>query len=73
VLREVDAIDGRGVRLALSKPGRKLYQGLIRAAADRDTAFRKCLSLKEKQVFDQALTKLASQARDFIHREKAAK
>ena len=73
VLREADAIDGRGVRLALSKPGRKLYLGLIRAAADRDTAFRNCLSLKEKRVFDQALTKLAYQAREFIHREKAAK
>src|SRR5438105_9047674 len=36
VLRAADAVDGRGVRLALSKAGRKLYQGLIRAAAERD-------------------------------------
>jgi DNA-binding MarR family transcriptional regulator len=73
VLREVDAADGRGVRLALSKPGRKLYQGLIRAAADRDQAFRRCLSQNEKKVFDQALAKLASQARELIQREKAMK
>jgi len=73
VLRETDAADGRGLRLALSKPGRRLYQGLIRAAADRDTAFRNCLSTKEKQVFEQVLSKLASQARELIHDEKAAK
>ena len=73
VLRGADAVDGRGVRLALSKSGRKLYQGLIRAAAQRDTAFRDCLSVKERQVFDQVLAKLAGRARDFIHREKAVK
>ena len=73
VLREVDAADARAVRLALSKAGRKLYQGLIRAAADRDQAFRRCLSQSEKRVFDQALAKLASQARELIQREKAVK
>jgi len=73
VLREADAADGRGVRLALSKPGRKLYQGLIRAAAQRDTAFRDCLSDKEREVFEAVLAKLAGRARDFIHREKALK
>jgi len=73
VSREADAVDGRGVRLALSKAGRKLYLGLIRAAADRDAAFRNCLSEKEKQVFDKALLKLAFQAREFIQREKAQK
>ncbi len=73
VSREADAVDGRGVRLALSKAGRKLYLGLIRAAADRDAAFRNCLSAREKQVFDKALLKLAFQAREFIQREKAQK
>jgi len=73
VLREADAVDGRGVRLGLSKSGRKLYVGLIRAAAERDEAFRGCLSTKERRVFDEALTKLAFRARDFIHREKATK
>jgi DNA-binding MarR family transcriptional regulator len=73
VLREADAADGRGVRLALSKNGRKLYQGLIRAAAQRDTAFKDCLSAREKQVFEEVLAKLAGRAREFIHREKVAK
>ena len=73
VLREADAADGRGVRLALSKAGRKLYQGLIRAAAQRDSAFRDCLSEKEREVFEAVLAKLAGRARDFIHREKALK
>ena len=72
VSREADAVDGRGVRLALSKSGRKVYLGLIRAAADRDEAFRKCLSQNEKRVFDKALLKLSFQAREFIRREKAA-
>ena len=73
VLREAHPGDGRGVRLTLSKPGRRIYQGLIRAAAERDAAFRGCLSVKEHEVFDRALAKLAGQARAFIHREKVAK
>ena len=71
VLREVDPGDGRGVRLALSKPGRKVYEGLIRAAAERDIAFRNCLNAAERQAFDRILSKLAGQARDFIQREKS--
>ena len=71
VLREVDPGDGRGVRLALSKPGRKVYEGLIRAASERDAVFRRCLSESEKQTFERILKKLAGQARDFIQREKS--
>jgi DNA-binding MarR family transcriptional regulator len=70
VLRETDPGDGRGVRLALSRSGRKLYDGLIRAAEERDAAFRGCLSLKEKKMFDAALSKLATRARTFIQQEK---
>jgi DNA-binding MarR family transcriptional regulator len=73
VRRASDPQDARGVRLTLSKPGRKIYDGLIRAAAERDAAFRDCLSAKEKQVFDEALNKLAGQARAFIQGEKTAK
>src|ERR1700752_849418 len=47
VLREAHPGDGRGVRLTLTRPGRKIYQGLIRAAAERDAAFRDCLSERE--------------------------
>ena len=70
VLRDADPGDARGVRLGLSRAGRRLYDGLIRAAAERDAAFRGCLSRKEKQMFDRALVKLATQARVFIQQEK---
>jgi DNA-binding MarR family transcriptional regulator len=70
VLREADSADGRGVRLALSKPGRKLYAGLIRAAAQRDDAFNECLSSREREVFESALHKLARTARTMIQEEK---
>jgi DNA-binding MarR family transcriptional regulator len=73
VLREAHPGDGRGVRLTLSKSGRRVYEGLIRAAAERDAAFRGCLSEKEHEVFDRALSKLAGQARELIQREKVAK
>jgi DNA-binding MarR family transcriptional regulator len=71
VERSENSADGRGVQLALSKAGRKVYLGLIGAAAERDRAFRNCLSPKEKAVFEKALLKLAGRARDFIQREKA--
>ncbi|HVJ13718.1 MAG TPA: MarR family transcriptional regulator [Burkholderiales bacterium] len=70
VVRDANDADGRGVHLRLSKSGRKLYEGLIRAAAERDAALRECLSTSEKTVFERALTKLAGQARELIHEEK---
>ena len=72
VARSTNSADGRGVQLALSKAGRKLYEGLIGAASERDQAFRSCLSTKEKQILEKILVKLAGQARDLIQREKAA-
>jgi DNA-binding MarR family transcriptional regulator len=73
VLREAHPGDGRGVHLTLSKSGRKVYAGLIRAAAERDAAFRNCLSARERDVFETALSKLAGQARELIQSEKAVK
>jgi DNA-binding MarR family transcriptional regulator len=73
VRREADPDDARGIRLTLSKAGQRLYDGLIRAAADRDAAFRGCLSRAETEVFDRALSKLAGQARAFIQTEKRAR
>jgi len=73
VLREADAADGRGVRLTLSAAGRRLYAGLIRAAAERNDAFLDCLSASERAAFDGALDKLAARAKDFIGREAAPK
>jgi DNA-binding MarR family transcriptional regulator len=69
--RAADPVDGRGVHIALSASGRKVYDGLIEAAAERDAHFRGCLSAREKQVFDQALAKLAGEARELIGREKS--
>jgi len=71
VLREDHPDDGRGVRLALSRTGRKLYAGLIHAAELRDRAFNHCLSSNERQVFDRVLVKLAGRARNLIQKEKA--
>jgi DNA-binding MarR family transcriptional regulator len=70
VMRDANDADGRGVHLRLSKSGRKLYEGLIRAAAERDTAIRSCLSANEKTVFERALAKLAGQARELIQQER---
>jgi len=72
VLRAIDDNDGRGVRLTLTRAGRRLYEGLIRAAAERNDAFRDCLSAKERDTFDAALEKLAARAREFIERERSA-
>ncbi len=71
VLRAIDANDGRGVRLTLTRSGRKLYEGLIRAAAERNDAFLDCLSPKQRATFDDALAKLAARARETIERERA--
>ena len=70
VMRDANDEDGRGVHLRLSKSGRKLYEGLIGAAAQRDAAFRSCLSAGERTVFERVLAKLAGQAREFILQEK---
>jgi DNA-binding MarR family transcriptional regulator len=73
VLRAAHPGDGRGVRLTLTKAGRKLYEGLIRAAAERDELFRNCLTRSEREAFNRVLTKLAGQARTLIQTEKEHK
>lgn len=70
VVRDANSEDGRGVHLTLSRSGRKLYDGLIEAAAERDAAFRRCLTSNENLIFEKALTKLAGQARTLIQQEK---
>jgi DNA-binding MarR family transcriptional regulator len=70
VMRDANVEDGRGVHLRLSKSGRKLYTGLIGAAAARDAAFRRCLTSSEALVFEKALSKLAGRARELIQQEK---
>jgi len=64
------AANGREVALTLTKPGRRLYEGLISAASERDRAFNNCLSRNEKEVLERCLSKLAGQARELIRKEK---
>ena len=71
VLRANDKADGRGVKLRLSSAGRKVYEGLIVAAAERNAAFLGCLSAKERACLEGALEKLAEEARRFIQCEAA--
>ena len=73
VSRETDANDARGIRLSLTAPGRKLYQKLIKAAAARNSAFLGCLSARERECLELAMTKLAREARSFIQNEKLAR
>jgi|CXWL01.1.fsa_nt_gi DNA-binding MarR family transcriptional regulator len=70
VAREADANDARGIRLSLTRAGMKLYRKLIGAAAERNSAFLGCLSAQERACLEKAMTKLASEARGLILREK---
>jgi DNA-binding MarR family transcriptional regulator len=70
VRREQDAADARGIRLSLTRAGQKLYDRLIGAAAERNAAFLGCLTAAERRCLEQAMTKLAHEARSFIHRER---
>jgi DNA-binding MarR family transcriptional regulator len=70
VARGADETDGRGVRLALSRSGEKLCEGLIRAAGERNDAFLDALSRSERECLEGALRKLGDQARAFIQQEK---
>jgi DNA-binding MarR family transcriptional regulator len=73
VFRETDADDARGIRLSLTARGAKLYQRLIRAAAERNSAFLGCLSARERDCLEQAMSKLAREARNFIQKEKESR
>ena len=64
------AANGREVALTLTRSGRRLYEGLITAATERDQAFNDCLSKNEKEVLERCLSKLAGQARHLIQKEK---
>ena len=72
VSREMDANDARGIRLSLTRSGKKLYRKLIGAAAERNSAFLGCLSAQERACLEKAMTKLAHEARSFIQNEKQA-
>ena len=73
VARETDAKDGRGIRLSLTRSGTRLYRALIRSAAERNSAFLGCLSAKERASLETIMTKLAREAKSFIHTEKGGR
>lgn len=72
VFREADVNDARGIRLSLTRSGTALYRKLIGAAAERNSAFLGCLTAKERACLEQAMTKLAREARALIQKEKKA-
>lgn len=69
--RAEDSADGRGVRLSLTRAGRRLYDGLIAAARARDAAFLGVLSADERDQLDAVLAKLGERARGFIEHESS--
>ena len=71
IRRGGDEQDGRGVKLTLSRSGERVYQGLIRAASERNAAFLGCLAPRERECLDGALQKLGEQARAAIQHERA--
>lgn len=72
VQRDADSRDGRGVRLSLSRAGRRLYEGLIAAANRRNDAFASALSPAEHAMLEPILARLAERARELIAQEKSA-
>lgn len=55
--------DGREVSLRLSPEGERLQRGLMRAARERDAAFRAALGEAERAMFEAALDRLEAEAR----------
>jgi DNA-binding MarR family transcriptional regulator len=72
VLREVDARDGRGVRLALSRSGRRVHAGLMRAAGERDARLRGCIPAADRVRLERLLAALQACARELWVEERAA-
>ena len=62
VQKRASEAGGRSTSLTLCLRGRALYGDLIAAAAERDRAFRACLSDEEQTVLHSALRKLQSVA-----------
>ena len=71
VARAVDAADARGVRLTLTREGRRVGAGLLRAAAERNALLTGALSTREHAQLEAILAKLGDAARTLIERERA--
>ena len=63
VLRETGREDGREIALRLTPAGRRVHQGLMRAATERDDAFRACLTEQEHALLTAAIARLEAEAR----------
>ena len=63
VVREPGREDGREIALRLTPAGRKLHEGLMQAALERDDAFAACLTREELAVLTSAIRKLEAEAR----------
>lgn len=72
VLREVDEVDGRKIRLTLTAPGKRLYEGLTRVSSARNAELLACLTADEQYILKGILDKLEHKAREFIQYEKEA-
>ena len=72
VARAVDCDDARGVRLTLTRDGRRVCAGLLRSAAERNRTFESVLTARERAQLESILAKLGAAARDLIERERAA-
>ncbi|MBR0641493.1 winged helix-turn-helix transcriptional regulator [Roseomonas hellenica] len=63
VTRTVGADDAREVSLRLSAAGRRVFEGLMRAARARNDVFLAALSAEERAMLDAAIDKLTAVAR----------
>ncbi len=70
VRRDPDVMDARGVSLALTLAGQRLYRRLIAAATERDARLRDALSPSERQTLDTTLDRLDTEARALIQSER---
>lgn len=63
VRRDTSPADAREVELRLTDAGEALHQGLMRAARERDDAYRGALTEAERAVLDDLLGRLEAEAR----------
>ncbi|HWX50931.1 MAG TPA: MarR family transcriptional regulator [Roseomonas sp.] len=63
LVRRGTAADARELALSLTPAGRKVFRGLMRAAGERDAAFRAALTEAEMECLDSAIGKLLQAAR----------
>lgn len=66
IKRDVDAADGRGVSLTLSREGRALYRRVFPKAVERNESMLAVLSAQERDVLERALDKLSTHAADLL-------